>query len=158
MNSYKEGMISYVKSKPNEFDELIELALLNKQPYSWRAAWLLWSCMKENDKRLEKYIPKIIKILETFKDGHQRNLINILQKMKINEEHEGLLFDICVNIWTKTEKQASVRYKAFELIIQTTKRYPELYNEVLALTEDHYVEPLSEGIKRSMYRMIKSLK
>ena len=58
---------------------------------------------------------------------------------------------------TETDKQSSVRFKAFEFIIQITKKYPELYNEVIVLAQDHYVEPLSAGIKSSMQKMIKSL-
>jgi len=59
-HSYKEGMISYMKTHPEEFDELIKLAISHKPPYSWRAAWLLWSCMEKNDKRVQGNIKKII--------------------------------------------------------------------------------------------------
>lgn len=157
INSDKEGMVSHVTSHPNDFKELILLAISNKQPFSWRAAWLLWSCMKTNDKRIEKHLDKIINILDKRKDGHQRNLINILLKMRVNNEQEGLLFDTCINIWTNIDKQSSVRYKAFELVIQITKRHPELHNEVIAHAQERYIETLSDGIKKSMYKLIKSL-
>ena len=150
-------MIAYIASHPNAFEELIELAIANKQPYSWRAAWLLWSCMENNDKRIKKHIPIILENLDEFKDGHQRNLINILQKMQIPEEHEGRLFDSCVNIWMDIEKQPSVRYRAFECIVQLTQSYPELYNEVATLTEERFIAPLSQGIKKSIDKKIKIL-
>jgi len=51
-------MISYLKSHPDDFEEIIKLAIVDKQPYSWRAAWLLWSCMDKNDQRIHKYIKK----------------------------------------------------------------------------------------------------
>ena len=57
-NSYKADMISYMKSHPEDFEEAIKLAITDKQPYSWRAAWLLWSCMDKNDQRINKYIEK----------------------------------------------------------------------------------------------------
>ena len=60
LNSYKDEMISFMDTHPEFFEEAIELAIADKQPYSWRAAWLLWSCMEENDKRIRKYIKKII--------------------------------------------------------------------------------------------------
>ena len=41
-------MLAYVKANPNEVEELIRLALADKQPYSWRAAWLLRSCLEKN--------------------------------------------------------------------------------------------------------------
>ena len=150
-------MVSYIESNPNEFTELINLAFVNKQPYSWRAAWLLWTCMKKNDKRVEKYILPIINILEKVNDSQKRNLINVLRKMEINEQHEGLLFDICVNIWTEIDKQPSVRSKALEMIIQITKKHIELYNEVEVLTQNYYVDSLSNGIKMSIVKKIKEL-
>ena len=150
-------MISYVESHPDEFEELIGLALLNKQPYSWRAAWLLSNCMDYNDQRIKKYIPKIINALTTVKDGQKRDLINVLRRMEINEEHEGLLFDICVAVWSKIDKLPSVRSSAFKLIIQITKKHPELFNEVVLLTQTEYIESLSHGIKRSIQKLVNSL-
>ncbi len=63
-----------MENHPEYFNEAIELALVDKQPYSWRAAWLLWSCMEENDKRIRKYLKKIIDSLKSKDDGHQREL------------------------------------------------------------------------------------
>ena len=58
-SSYKAEMISYINTHPNDFEEAIELAVSNKQPYSWRAAWLLWSCMEKNDPRIQVHLKKI---------------------------------------------------------------------------------------------------
>ncbi|WP_107037788.1 hypothetical protein [Brumimicrobium mesophilum] len=153
-NSYKQDMLSYIDSNPGDFGELIELTISDKQPYSWRATWLLWSCMKKNDARVLPFVSAIVKRLPKCKDGHQRNLINILLKMEVDEEDEGLLFDVCVDIWLDIKKQSSVRIKAFEVIVGLAKRYPELNHEVEALTDKRFVEPLSAGIKKSFSRMV----
>ncbi|RYM31292.1 hypothetical protein ERX46_16525 [Brumimicrobium glaciale] len=153
--SYKEEMISYITAHQDEVDELIELAVSDKQPYSWRAAWLLWIIMEKNDLRVQAHVSTMVKQLNSCKDGQQRNLINILLKMEVPEENEGLLFDSCVDIWLKIEKQSSVRYKAFEVIVQLAKKYPELNNEVESLTDKRFIEPLSGGIRRSFYNLIK---
>ena len=60
LNSYKNEMISFMETHPEVFEEAIQLAISDKQPYSWRAAFLLWSCMEKNDKRIQKYIGKIV--------------------------------------------------------------------------------------------------
>ncbi len=114
-NSYKAEMISYMKSHPEDFDEAIILAISDKRPYSWRAAWLLWSCMDKNDQRINKYIKKIIDTLSTKCDDRLRELLIILQRMELRDDYEGKLFDICVNIWEKIGKQPSVRYNAENL-------------------------------------------
>ncbi len=110
ISSHKDEMISFMGSHPEVFEEAIELAISNKQPYSWRAAWLLWSCMKENDLRVQRYIEKIINVLTSKNDDHQRELLKILQKMKLSEEYEGLLFNLCVTVWEKIDNKPSVRF------------------------------------------------
>ena len=85
-HSYKADMISYMKFHPEDFDELIKLSIANKQPYSWRAAWLLWSCMDKNDPRIHRYVEKIIDTLPTKCDDQLRELLIILQRMELNDD------------------------------------------------------------------------
>jgi len=153
-HSNKADMISYMKSHPEVFDEAIKLAIENDQPYSWRAAWLLWSCMDKNDQRIHIYIEEIINTLPTISDNQLRELLIILQKMDLNEVYEGKLFDICVNIWNKIDKQPSVRYNAFKLIIKTIKKHSDLSKELIFITESHYMDPLSDTAKKSITKMM----
>ena len=97
-NSHKAEMIAYMESHPGDFTEVIKLAIADKQPYSWRASWLLWSCMDKNDKRVSKYLKKIINILPERKDIQQRKLLMILQQMYLNEEYEVKFFNSCKKI------------------------------------------------------------
>ncbi|PKL87698.1 MAG: hypothetical protein CVV23_13845, partial [Ignavibacteriae bacterium HGW-Ignavibacteriae-2] len=52
ITSYKDQMILFLKSNPQYFDEAIKLAISDNQPFAWRSAWLLWSCMEDNDQRI----------------------------------------------------------------------------------------------------------
>jgi len=157
LNSYKDEMISFMENHPEYFEEAIELAIADKQPYSWRAAWLLWSCMNENDKRIKKYIKKIVDTLKTKNDGHQRELIKILLKMELEDEYESILFDHCMNIWEQISKAPSVRFNAFKFIIKITKKHPELSKEISFLTQDHYMDSLSPGAKHSVLKLMKKI-
>ena len=133
------------------------LKFSNKQPYSWRAAWLLWSCMEENDKRIQGNIKDIISNITNKKDGHQRELLKILLQMELNEEYEGHLFNVCVSVWEKINKKPSVRYTAFKFILKIAKKYPDLFNEIAFLTQNQYLDSLSPGVKRSISKMINEL-
>jgi hypothetical protein len=148
-------MLDYVEKHPEQFDELIELALSNKQPYSWRAAWLLWSCIKKNDIRLQKHVSNIIEKIDTVNDSQSRELLKTIFLMEVDETLEGKLFNICINIWENTNKAQSVRYNAFKIILKITNKYPELKEELNYLTGNEYFETLSKGIKYSLLRMIK---
>jgi len=154
MTFYKEGMIAFMHETPEAFEEAIALAVENKQPYSWRAAWLLWSCIDENDSRLQKHIKTIISSLKGKDDGHQRELLKILYIMELSDEDEGYLFDFCISIWEKVLKKPSVRIMAFKFILKIARKYPELKEEISFLTENRFLETLSPGIKNSVLKMI----
>jgi hypothetical protein len=153
----KTDMISYMKSHPEDFEEAVKLAISNKQPYSWRAAWLLWSCMEKNDPRIQKYMRQIFDTLSEKPDNQLRELLIILQRMELTEDYEGKLFDICTGIWERTEKQPSVRYNAFKLIIRVIKKHPGLLKEITFLTEPHYTDSLSHAVKKSVSAMMAGL-
>ena len=157
LNSYKDEMISFMDTHPEFFEEAIELAVSDKQPYAWRSAWLLWSCMEENDKRIQKYIKSIVDTLETKDDGHQRELLKILLNMEVEEKYESILFDHCMDIWEQINKTPSVRINALKFIIKIAKKHPELSQEITFLTQDHYLESLSPGVKHSVSKIIKEL-
>jgi len=74
--------------------------------------------------------------------------------MELTEECEGQLFDISFKIWENTGNQQSVRYNALKLILKIVEKHPDLSNEVVFLTESKYLETLSEGVKKSIARMI----
>ena len=143
---------------PEFFEEAIELAISDKQPYSWRAAWLLWSCMEENDQRIQKHIKKIVDSIKTKDDGHQRELLKILLQIELKEEYEGIIFNLCMDLWEQINKKPSVRINALKFIIKIAKKHPELAKEITFLTQDHYLETLSPGVKHSVSIMMKELK
>ena len=155
MTSYKVEMVSFLKNHPEFFEEAMNLAVADKQPYSWRAAYLIWDCMEANDPRVRKHIKKIIDVLLSKNDGHQRELMKILMKLDLPKKYEGFLFDTCVNIWKEINKQPSVRHTAFRFLIQIVKKYPELVNEIDILLQNQYLTTLSPGVRKSIFKMVK---
>ena len=156
-NSHKAEMITYMESHPEDFTEAIKLAIADKQPYSWRASWLLWSCMEKNDKRVIKYLKKIIDILPQRKDNQQRELLMILQRMELNNEYEGQLFDSCTKIWEQIGKNPSLRYNAYKTLVTISKKHPDLSREIKTLTESYYTDTLSDSVKKSITKLTNDL-
>jgi hypothetical protein len=113
--------------------------------------------MKENDKRIQKYINKIVGTLETKDDGHQRELLKILSKMELKEEYESILFDHCMDIWEQINKAPSVRVNTLKFIIKIAKEHPGLAEEITFLTQNHYLESLSPGAKHSVSKLMKEI-
>ncbi|MFW6369883.1 MAG: hypothetical protein ACOC10_01605 [Bacteroidota bacterium] len=153
LNSYKNEMVAFIKTHPQFVDEALELAITNKQPFSWRAAWLLSSVIEKNDKRLKPYVSNILNRLPEFRDGHQRELLSLVQLMDLNEVDEGRLFDVAVTIWERIGSRPSVRYTALRIILNMADKYPELAREIAFLMQPQYLETLSPGIKRAVMRL-----
>ena len=133
----------------------IKLSLTDKHPYSWRAAWLLWSCMEENDPRVQPYISDMIGILTGRNDDHLRELLIILRKMEIPEESEGMLFDRCAKVWEKIGKKPALRLNAFKLLVNIAGKHPELQKELIFLTQPHYIGSLSPAAHKSIALLMK---
>ena len=157
-NSHRPEMESYIVAHPKSFKEAIKLAIADKQPYSWRAAWLLWSCMEKNDKRIRNYVKDIVHILPNRTDNQKRELLKILEQMEIKKEYEGLLFNHCVTIWEEIDKQPSVRLNAFKILAKITQRHPELFQEVILLTQNQYTRSLSATVNKSINKIMKEIR
>ena len=157
ISSYKEEMITFLKTHPEYFDEAIRLAISDNQPFAWRSAFILFDCIDENDKRVKKQINAILNCIKDKKDGHQRELLKILYKMKLNKQQEGIVFDICIRLWEQIGKDPSVRMTALKFIIKTANKYPELLEEISFLLQEQYLVTLSPGVKNSIRKMIKGL-
>lgn len=148
IESHKAGMVAYVNSSPDAFEELIELSLSNNQPFAWRAAFILSSVMKKNDRRISNVIDEVINAIDGKPDGHKRELLKILLKLELNEEHEGQLVDICINLWKELNAKPTVRFYALRLLMNIAEKYPDLESEIKLLTTDLYMDSLTQGIRR----------
>lgn len=154
----KDELVSFMGKNPNQFIEIYNIATTDNQPQAWRAAWLLNQIMVKNDERLQNKVSLILKLLPNCIEGHQREWLRVLEKLKINENQESVLFDICIKIWQDVFKSSGVRIVAFRFLAKIAKKYPELINEIDPLTQNHFTETLSPGIMNSFQKLKKELK
>jgi len=154
----KKELIAYIESNPKKVVEVIQLAKSNKPPHSSRAAYLLSKIITKNSIDIEQHVVQILDILPLVEDGQQRDLINVLNEITLSEEEEGILYDLCISFWSDLNKIPSIRFNAFRYILKTCKKYPELNNELILLTEDYYLDTLSQGIKKAILKRLQELK
>lgn len=150
----KDFLVQLFQEQQEVHSSAIKLSLQNKQPESWRATWILANCTLKNDVRIVPFIDNYIKAIHNKKDGHQREILKILFKMKLNDEQEGRLFDISMNLWENINKAPAARYLAFKHIYKTYEKYPELKGELEYICQDKYTEKLSPGIKKIILKMM----
>lgn len=154
---FKDKAMHYLAEHPEEFEEVIQLALSNRPKICWRAAWLINGNMTQHDARITPYIDQILEVLPHKEDGHQRELIKILDRMKLSEDQEGLLFDHCVTVWESVRMKPGTRHSAFKMMMKVAAKYPELKHEILVLTQPQFINSLSPGIKNSVRKLVAEL-
>ncbi len=155
MKAGKDGAVAYLRENPEDLNEAICLALTDKQPYSWRAAWLLSNYIQINDDAIRKHTCKIISALPDKKGGHQRELMRILLQMELRGKSESILFDYCVSLREQINKSPSIRYTAFKHIRKTVQRHPALKKEISFLFRRQFLAPLTDGTRRVILKMLK---
>lgn len=153
----KDELLRFANSNEKNFQNIFEFSLLKNEENSWRAAWIIGHAMKKNDSRIEPFIKTLIDSIPEKTDGHQRQLMIILEKMTISEDLEGFLFDHCLSIWEDINKIPSTRITAFKILIKIAKNHPELLSELELWTSDYFTETLSAGIKHSLFNIKKEL-
>ena len=150
-----QDMLNYLKAHPDLFSDLIEASLVITHPRAWRSAMLLGHAIKKNDNRIIPFIDDFIACLPNLThDGHQRQLLIVLDRFQLNEDQNGHLFNHCLSIWEEVQKISSTRIRAFQAMVKMTNEYPELKDELRLFTTDYYTKTLTEGIKISFLRLV----
>ena len=139
------------------FNEVLEESVKDNK-ISPRSTYMLFHLMSYNDLRLRGKVDEFIKAIENKPDGQQRDFVRILLNMEINEDQEGEIYSICIELWTNTFKKPATRYLAFQFIFKTAKKYPELKQDIKLLTDQHYLDSLSRGVKHSVNKILKQMK
>ncbi len=151
---FKTKAVQTIREYPELIEQILPICLTNKPPMCWRAAWVTRSAMDKNDAQAIPYIDRFLQVLPKKEDGHQRELIKLLQMLELTNDQESVLYDISVSIWESVGKQSSVRYVAIENILEMVSKYPELHNELEAITQPQYLNSLSPGIKKGILKAL----
>ena len=150
----KDFVVQLFKEQMEVFEAGLELTLKKEDPLAWRATWIIKHSMQKNDARIFAYVDDFIDLLPNTNESQQRELLNILAKMKLNDEQEGKMFDLCMTLWENLNKPPAIRYVAFKFIYTVCEKYPDLNSELEFICQEQYLETLSPGIKKSIMKLI----
>ncbi|MFQ3579908.1 MAG: hypothetical protein SNJ71_07195, partial [Bacteroidales bacterium] len=115
----REHAILKLKSNPDLIEEIVEYSL-SDNPDAWRAVWILNLYLDRYDEQqiISHYSDAFIENLQKIKkDGHIREIIKLLTKIKLTEEQESEVFDYCYSQLSNNKIQASVRAVCFQFIL-----------------------------------------
>ena len=92
----KEILMGEVIKSEAHFKALLQLALHEKDPIAWRAAWVLDGSDELKPGLARKHIGKTVNALPELESmGTLRSLLRMLTRYDIPENEQGLLIDLC---------------------------------------------------------------
>lgn len=133
----KDLLIKEVIRSETNFRQLLRLALHEKDPLAWRAAWIMDGSDEQKPGLARSHLPEIIGTLPGLKStGSLRSLLRLLSRYNIPEEQQGILIDLCFSYLVSELYPVAVKAHAMQIIYNHVLLYPELKNEFIAVLED----------------------
>lgn len=154
---FRDQLIEYAH-KHNAWPELRKLALQKEDDdLAWRAMWLLNHL---SPKRKAQLIEKPLEFLERGplgSESYQREAFRVLIDLAIDEDDLSTYFNWAQEAWIQLDHKASLRIHALRAMERVAKLYPELNQEIIALSDSEYTESLSPGIRNQALAIFQSL-
>ncbi|SDB93808.1 hypothetical protein [Williamwhitmania taraxaci] len=130
-------------------EELFELAISNRQPLAWRAAWTFSYLADCNSPIFERYIPRIINALLHISHHGQRGCFyRMLSHSKFKAEEYSELLDFSIDILLKPTIRASHKFYCLDVLEKFAVQIPELRGELIMVVEAALPNFETETLKR----------
>ena len=92
----RDLLIGEIIHSDEHVETLLRMALHEKDPLAWRAAWLLDGSDEKKPGIADRHIPRIVKALPGLQSrGTIRSLLRMLTRYRIPEKEQGILIDLC---------------------------------------------------------------
>ncbi len=131
-----DTVIGIVMARPEVFEELWHILLLNEDPLSRRAAWAADYCAEKNPGFISDKIEELSAMVTRFSsDGLKRHSLRMLSRSPLPEENLGILADACFK-WLQSPVE-SVAVKMYSMVIlhRISDNIPEISRELYDLIE-----------------------
>ena len=152
-----DQIISIVMARPELFDELWGLLLLNQDPLSRRAAWAADYCAEINPGFLDGRIEDLSGKVKYFSsDGLKRHALRMLSRSLLPDENLGILADACFN-WLQSPTE-SVAVKMYSMVIlhRISQNIPDISRELYDIIEIQ-MEEATPGFRNIGKKIMKKL-
>ncbi len=153
----KTFFIREVGNSEEKFNVLLELALYEKDPLAWRAAWILDGSDEHCPGLALHHISRIVQHLPVLESNSTlRSLLRLLCRYDIPEDDQGLLIDRCFSYMVSELYPVAVKVHAMQIIYNHVRLYPELKDELRMVIEDQ-AENNTVGFKARGKRIMQQL-
>lgn len=134
--SNTDQVIDIVMSKPEVFEELWKILLLNEDPLSRRAAWAADYCAENRPELISNKIEDLAARVPGFSsDGLKRHSLRMLSRSPLPEENLGILADACFNWLQSSSESVAVKMYSMVILHRISDSIPEIRRELYDIIE-----------------------
>ncbi len=123
----------YIGQNRERFLDMVNLVRSKDQLLSQRAAWVMGIHGEQFPDLFLPHLEKLIPLLaQPVHDAVKRNILRVLQYLKVPEKHEAALVSHCFNLLLSTDEPPAIKAFSITVIVNLSKKYPELLQELNA--------------------------
>lgn len=140
------------------FEDLFKLILLNEEPISRRAIWVVDVISEIEPDMLKSYLDDLIAALKEFShDGLKRHTLRILARYDLSLDQFMPILDICLHYLGSEKESVAVRYQAMHLLYKMSNKEHGLKYELVTVIELQ-MHGGSTGLQNQSVKILKTLK
>lgn len=121
---------------PNFSGLVVNMALGDDHPYSWRASWVMKFAFRQEPSTWTPYLELITSSLPELKTHQQiGSFIPALTQCDLTEEQGDRLLNLAIDELEKERETEYTKAHAVDVLHKYVKHYPELASEFCLITE-----------------------
>ena len=153
-----EIVMEEISGNPHYFPVLMELALYNTAPISWRAAYIADKIHEFNPAVIVPYLEKMIdRLASETHTGKKRHFLKLISLHTIHKKHFGFLVNKCLDWLTSAKEPPAVRVHAMQILYNISEKEPDLKPELLAVIRHEMEHHGTPGINSRGLKLVRKL-
>ena len=147
-----------MEDNPALVEPIFNLAISDRQPLSWRAAWVFAHMTDYQSVLLPALLPRIVKALLCLKNHSQRGcFFKVVSRSDFKVEEYGELLDFCIDILLKPTDRPSHKFYCLDLLEKFAIQIPELKPELVMVVEEALPNFETDVLKRKGNKWLKRM-
>ncbi len=149
---------SMVYDNPGLLKLLVEISILEKDPWSHRASRIVSICCCQFPELFKPYSAQVIRSLKDIpSEGARRNYLKIFAEIpvRLNRRDKSVLVNLCFD-YLAGEAAIAVQVYSMEILYNLSRELPEIGIELSSIIEDKLPEA-SAGYKSRSVKILRKL-
>jgi hypothetical protein len=152
-------LVNEIAQTPEYYEILMEIALYDPSPKSWRAAYLVDKINDNFPELLYFFLNKMIEQVQIEKsESKRRHFLKLISMNDLLRDQQGFMLEFCIKIFTSVKEPVAVRVHAMQILYNISEKEPELKPEILLVIENEIENHSSAGIKSRGRKLTENLK